>query len=390
MSYPKGIQRFGNVRKVGTVRWLMRLGLLLAAMVLTAGCGTGSGEEPESLEPGHISPGTNPGTTPEVVTGDPIAFSARQQEDQDVTRAEAPLESKVESFIVYGYKNKGSDFSSIQTVFPGYVVKWKGNANSSTTNTDGWEYLNQQPIGEEEQTIKYWDMSATAYRFFGVAKDEGDYSAKEILDGGLPKEYKISFVVDATTEAGVKAVPYISTLWFSTGTQDYPDRQFSKPVKLFFQKPFARVRFKFTQSYPDAVLMLEDKRFFPNNPVQQKIVDKCQLTITYPLKGDDKVETYERSDEAGIVAFTEDYSDTNQRWYNVYAPQSLGAFTLSVKVNGAVKTVDVPAEYMDWLPGYQYTYVFKITDQGGIEIDLVESAFSKWYDMTGSTTVYNW
>ena len=92
----------------------------------------------------------------------------------------------------------------------------------------------------------------------------------------------------------------------------------------------------------------------------------------------------------GVTAFTEDYSETDQRWYNVYAPQNLGVFTLRVTVNGAIKEIDVPAEYMKWEPGYQYTYVFKITDQGGVEIDLVESAFSTWNEIQGSTLIHNW
>ena len=145
----------------------------------------------------------------------------------------------------------------------------------------------------------------------------------------------------------------------------------------------------FTQSDPNAVLMLEVKSFGPMDNTKT-IVNQCRLTVTYPLKGTDKKESYSWSDVNGYEYFKEDYSDTNKRWYNVYAPQDLGDFKLSVIVNSELKEVVVPAQYMKWLPGYQYTYVFKITDQGGVEIDLVQSGFSKWKEMTGSSTFYNW
>ena len=375
--------------------------LLLSTLTVLAvvSCSGGGDDVGTTPQPGPVGPD-------EPDNNVAILFSASQQQETDVTRAESPLESKVKSFIVYGYKNSGTDYSGVQKVFPGYIVKWaKDTENTTTTNTDGWEYVNQQPDDgvTPEQTIKYWDMSASAYRFFGVAQGEGDYQTEEILDGGQPKEFKISFNLDATSEAGVNAAPYFSKLWYSTGVlPEYNDREFGKPVKLLFLKPFARVRFMFTQSDPKAVLMLENKSFGPKSGAT--IVDKCRLTVIYPLKGTAKEESYEMTGPdpeevtdpptvtvpQGVTAFTEDYSETDQRWYNVYAPQNLGVFTLTVTVNGSIKEVNVPAEYMNWEPGYQYTYVFKITDMGGVEIDLVESAFSAWYEIQGNTEIHNW
>lgn len=370
--------------------------LLSALTVLAVVSCSGGGDEPGT-------PGTTPGNPDNNA---PILFSASHEANTDVTRSESPLELKVKSFIVYGYKNSGADYSGVQKVFPGYIVKWYNHTeNTTTTNTDGWEYVNQQPDDgvTPEQTIKYWDMSATAYRFFGVAKGEGEYQTEETSDGG---QFKLSFNLDATSEAGVNAAPYFSKLWFSTNNYEvYPDREFGKPVRLLFLKPFARVRFMFTQSNPKAVLLLENKSFGPK--ITNTIIDKCKLTVTYPLKGaqPNDIESYEITgpdpeevtdpptvtEPQGVTAFTEDYSETVQRWYNVYAPQNnLGVFTLRVTVNGAIKEVDVPAEYMKWEPGYQYTYVFKITDMGGVEIDLVESAFSTWNEIQGSTLIHNW
>jgi hypothetical protein len=67
-----------------------------------------------------------------------------------------------------------------------------------------------------------------------------------------------------------------------------------------------------------------------------------------------------------------------------------GSYTLSVKINTADKTAVVPAEYMRWLPGYSYTYIFKITDEGGVEIGGVEFAVTPWTELEANRMVYNW
>ena len=45
---------------------------------------------------------------------------------------------------------------------------------------------------------------------------------------------------------------------------------------------------------------------------------------------------------------------------------------------------------MNWLPGYQYTYIFKVHVDGSVDIDSVQSAFKEWTDHTADHTVYNW
>ena len=45
---------------------------------------------------------------------------------------------------------------------------------------------------------------------------------------------------------------------------------------------------------------------------------------------------------------------------------------------------------MQWLPGYQYTYVFKIDAAGGVEIGWVDYAVTPWTDIVADHTVYNW
>ena len=74
-------------------------------------------------------------------------------------------------FKVYGVKKGSND--KLVSVFPNYYV-WDVEGKKTTSNTNGWEYVgtkNASGLGtgqitlDKDQTIKYWDYSATEYRF---------------------------------------------------------------------------------------------------------------------------------------------------------------------------------------------------------------------------------
>lgn len=373
-------------------------------------------------------PTPQPSPGPTVETGTPITFYGQETEAQDVsqgvkgtraeTRAGTPLsESGVTTFKVWGYKNIGS-YSDKQEVFPGYTVKWQANsAATTTTNTNGWEYI---LTSNPDQTIKYWDWSAIAYRFFGATNWGGtppatpaEYAANKAYgaDGTPGATYGISMLADCSGDkdediaTNMEATPYFSRLWFSTGVlTDYPDNQFGKPVRLEFLKPYARVRFMFTYSYQSEGIKLKKKEFKPTT-VGDKIVRKGTFTVSYPLTGTGTSETYSMTPATGegsgaLEAFTQEYipdgGPEREKWYFVAPNNTQGSYTLSVWLNNdpldaaATKTAVVPAEYMQWLPGYSYTYIFKILEEGGVKIELVQSAVTPWTDMNTTHTVYNW
>lgn len=344
--------------------------------------------------------GEETGEVSQPETGTAIVFAAEQQKEQAVTRAGTPLKNYVQQFKVYGFKNMSGDdtngYSDLQQVFPGYTVKWQDNsAATSTTNSSGWEYLNQQALGQTEQTIKYWDWSAAAYRFFAVTdlKVSGEF----VGDDGA---YEVTYRVDAEEDD----VPYYSHLWFSTGQlPTYSDKQFGRPVQLVFIKPLSIVRFMFTFENPDDKLYTEltEKDFRPT--LGGTIKRSGKVHVTYPLTGTaaDAKETF-RSDaeSSGLVAFTQDYYESDDAYINVTEKPSTtyavlpvtdqGNYTLSLYVNGEPQECEVPAIYMNWLPGYTYTYIFKIHVNKGVSIDIVQSAFTEWVDNTADHTVFNW
>lgn len=393
---------------------LMRLAVVLMlsawTMLAVVSCGSGSGDDPGTPgTPGSV-PGPGTPTPEQPESNDPIVFSAGQQENQDVTRAAlgsqgatraaVGLEEKAQSFKVWGYKNMSvseSSYGSLQTVIPGYRVNWRENsAHSSTANTHDWEYLDQQQGQEAQQTIKYWDWSAKAYRFFGVTGE-----------GGVTVENsQATFTIDdadASSAEKINAMPYYSKLWLSTGNQvTYPDKQFGRPVQLEFVKPYARVRFIFNYITPREGVILDDPKFRPTDEYK-RIIRKGAITVSYPLTGTETLETFtmasNNSDPENLDAFTEDYdpdktskvySLTVNGWYTVLPNLTQGSYTLSVSVNGNDKSATVPEQYMHWLPGYSYTYIFKVNADGGVEIGGVEYAVTPWVSMEGDRTVYNW
>ena len=332
-----------------------------------------------------------------VEQGTPIAFSSNTQEEKSVTRA--PLKDKVQVFKVYGFKNNGpvgSPYSAYQEVFPGYLVKWVANtAGTSTTNTNDWEYVNQQDVGQDEQTIKYWDWSAKAYRFFAVTAGAGNPTSS---DGVAGHKESFTMTADASDETAIKNTPYFSKLWFSTGSEAlYPTRLFGKPVQLEFMKPFARVRFMFTYSYEPEGNKIKTKSFKPTDG--SEIALKGSFTVSYPLTGNEREESYSVMPKANpaagetLDAFTEEYIvDGTEKWYTVLPNNTQDSYTMTIRMtnDSQDKTAVVPAEYMQWLPGYSYTYIFKITELGGVEIELVQSAYTGWTENEMDRSVYNW
>ena len=359
---------------------------------------------------------------PEQGQQKPICFSGNLQDGEVVSRADRGLEEVLDSkaFKVWSYKNtavSGANYTGSQAVMPGYTVMWgNGTANTTTSNTNDWEY-----VGIDNQYIKYWDYSASAYRFMAYA--QGNASDVPAVDPSevtvdTSDDTKISFTaaVDATTDAKADAAPYFSELWFSNDKE----ATYGKPVTLSFLKPFARVRFMFT--FVDGLDFgreaLHKIRFYPipdSDAGSPKIPAVGNVTITYPLTGTGTKETWSVEPTGGIDAFTIDWNptpdpseipedvpadgepttwpNTAEKWYNVLPTEKQGSYILEVAVSSPdIKTATVPASYMTWKAGHEYTYVFKINERGGVTIDVIQVAVKGWVQVMPPVDhpVFNW
>ena len=115
--------------------------------------------------------GDTPGSTPSSANS-AIKFDGNAGK---ITRATSNTGSAAEmldyQFKIYGVK-KESD-GNLKSVFVNYSV-WDAAANTTTSNTKGWEYVGTKEGAtygtsnislDKDQTIKFWDYSASEYRF---------------------------------------------------------------------------------------------------------------------------------------------------------------------------------------------------------------------------------
>lgn len=354
---------------------------------------------------------------PEQTQQMPISFAGSMPKDAAVSRADIGLEDVLDNktFKAWGYKNtgvSGDNYTAYQVVMHAYNVDYE-TSSGSDSNTHDWEYVHE----DAGQFIKYWDFSASAYRFFAYAKGNATAvpatePAAVTVDESSDTQVSFTSTVDCSSEATMAAAPYFSELWFSNDkVNDY-----GKVVTLKFVKPYARVRFmfKFAGNLNFGREELSNIKFYPSGLLGTPSIPTAgSVTVSYPLTGTGTKETwssdatnsmsaflidwYETPDAAdvpaGVPADAEPttWPNTPENWYYVL-PATQGTYTLEVAVvTDEIQTATVPAEYMNWKPGFEYTYVFKITEAGGIVIDVIQVYVNEWNPRESDDHwVYNW
>lgn len=377
------------------------LTILLAALTLTA-CSSDPVVEPQQ-------PGEN--LVPIVLGGGQEAqmeastrVGERNLEDvlKELNASETP------SFRVWAFKTMAYDevtkvYSAPQTVMDRYIVQWTENtAGTTLSNVADWEYvgIENSHLGTGAlQDIKYWDMSATSYRFFGFApcnRLEPGTGANYTYPANHGDNYRwldISFPADAEHP---ELAPYISNLWFANSASE-GKYKYRDCVKMEFMKPVCKVRIKLLDMYGQPIENPQesgftDLEFKPDGGA--KIVQKGNLKVSYAITGPATIAHYTPSvtiegDPTGTVAIDEK-DDTYSQWYNVLPHVEQGAYQLVGHIGGKQKIAVVPAQYMSWQPNMSYTYVFKMTDQEFQFIDIVQVAVTEWRTEEDSHEVYNW
>lgn len=326
-----------------------------------------------------------------------IAFSSNNSKWQDAQTTRGAgngLETLFTSFRVWGYKTTSdvSALSSSQIVMDGYKVVFTQGSAGTASNTADWEYVGiENPMLSTPQTIKYWDHSATSYRFFAYSPFRSDVTvtAPSTADPNV----SLSFPFEYSDAAKATSSPYASRLWLSTPSSDGTSASspaYGSCVTLTFAPIIAKVRFRFT--YPNGTksvtmrnIQFSDSRFLDD---ASKADTPLRGTIhaTYPLTGISSslqsVITMKptAADATGQLLLTIPYEEPSdkvhilkdptlyQKWYYVpplaNIPYEQGAYTITANISGKKVTATVPAQYMQWKAGCQYTYIFKLSDVG--------------------------
>ena len=359
--------------------------LLLLAVTL-ASCSSSQQDDP--ITP---NPKPNPDPQPELMG---ISFGGNNDTWQDAptTRAgKTGLETLFPSFRVWGYKTTDADLTASQLVMDGYNVRYsKGTSGATNSNTADWEYVGI-PNSSLIQTIKYWDYAATSYRFFAYTPEDANVTVgtQDAGTANAATTFRTPFTY--SNNATAKDIPYMSELWYSTN--DATLNPYGKCVTLAFCPIIAKVRFKFT--YPDGTtainirnLTFQDSRFI-DNPSTADTPLSGNITVAYPQAGTLSSKTpnfvWTSADPTaentkGSLVFTIPYEEEGDaihilddpsqygKWYYVpplgNSSYAQGPYTVNAFIDGKNSSATVPAAYMQWKAGFQYTYIFKITEAG--------------------------
>lgn len=327
-------------------------------------------------------------------------------QDAPTSRAgETGLETIEKSFRVWGYKNTGGNhtdgFTEPQKVMDGYIVNWNQPA---TGGTGSWDYTG---IRNEElqttQTVKYWDYSATCYRYFAFSPEDANVTTKLLQEGGnssnqtgttyeegssnqTDKASKVSFQIpfEYKEEATSSSTPYISDLWLSDNQNFGDDKKYGACVKLTFAPIVTKVRIIF--KYPENItnISIKDISF---KQTAGDVPTAGNICITYPITGTGTQHVYSwKTTQTGIINLSVPYEEeadkihqTKERgkWYFVPPIGEQGTYTMTATINGKTSTAIIPEQYMQWKAGYQYTYIFKITEAGTV-ISFTKLQVEKW------------
>ena len=353
-------------------------------------------------------------TTPVEKTGTPIEFGGLKAA---VTRADATGATAAgllgNNFVVEGIKVKGS---SQAVVFDHYNVNYvDGSANSTLSNTNGWEYVGQTKHAHSSaaaQTIKYWDFSQDKYNFVAYSLGTATNLTVSAIDPNnlTTAAYTIAGAADDLAGA------YIADMVTAVNPTD-----FEKVVTIKFRSLSAKIRIALYETVPG--YSVKDVKFYTD--VKTTATDgnaylyttgtgnafnnDGTYTVYYPTTDNTDTDynrahlsfvanatngTVTKKSYGPLVNFvdkelgeaTGNYLGRNaseatyagiatNNYYTVVTPNESGTeltlkvdYTLvstdgsaeEIKVYGA--TAKVPAVYSQWTSGYAYTYIFKISN----------------------------
>lgn len=330
------------------------------------------------------------------------------------------------SYVVYGYKTVNSVST---TVFDHYTIKWTNQAGKTESNTCGWEYVGQKAnslssLIDKDQTIKYWDYSASQYDFvafsFGKATQgdgEGKVTASKInntpsytLTGNV-KELAKCFIADRITAKSTVATKKNNLLVAYKDNVQFNFRSLSTKVTMGIYETVPGYSVKDVVFYSDETTALSGENNKPTLYAANATIPsgKGTISVTFPTTNENntdynkahvefaadtesdksssiqfgKLSTVDKEKEEkgttgfigrDITTFSTPKEGANKK-YEVVIPAKVGDLTLKVdytlesidgsgeeiKVTGA--TAVVPEKYTNWEPNYAYTYIFKISDK---------------------------
>lgn len=377
-----------------------------------------------------------------------------------MTRAEGAeaAEKLNNNFVVYGFKTL-SDNSTTQKVFDNYQANYVENtAYTTESNSNNWEYVAKTgtyknvPNGVTtnvgvvafaanttdnangiDQTIKYWDFSATRYDFFAYSLGKG------VTTGEAPStttSYAKSTAMSNTSYTLTGSTAELQECYISEKIHRAPT-QANTTVQFRFLSFNSKVRIGIYETVPG--YSIKDVTFYTSNgdanPGATATLYDADGTASIPNGGTYTVTFDDDGKPVLTFATTSDYTNeasqgfgtltdlvkeeykedggnsevknylkktanspsyagnATKDYYTKVLPNPAGT-ELTLKVNytlvsrdGSGETIKavggtakVPANFAKWQPGYAYTYLFKISDNPNSTIGGVAGLYPITFD----------
>ena len=375
--------------------------------------------------------GENPGNLQNATTA--INFGGEAGKITRGTKNEGtPAEMLAGQFKVYGVKITNGTIS--HNVFPDYYVWDVADKNTTskntTSNTSGWEYVGANGASNlgtgkitltKDQTIKYWDYSATEYRFVAGSPIEAfDYkTSTDKTTGTHITEVKVTGLAGHIEANNTTTALKTDPVYIADPLKVVKDN-YQKPVEFSFKRHQSMVRVGLYETIPG--YSITDIKFYAydTDGTNLKASDDNNVILTsatpgYFVGGSNLTGTVTYTGWDTTPSYTFKYDDTNltksKNWYaGKFTPNpklattssetdvatlygtdkdmsETGYFTVlptptatdaspilikcdytltdfntveTIKVTGA--TAAIPAAFSKWEANTRYTYLFKISD----------------------------
>lgn len=275
--------------------------------------------------------GDTPGSTP-TSANSAINFGGDAGKITRATSNEGNTQQMLDGqFLVYGVKKTNDEI--FHNVFVNYSV-WDVEANNTTSNTNGWEYVgaeNATNLGTGQislkgaQTIKYWDYSASVYHFVAGSPIKA-FSYKTPMDPTTGTDIESATVtglaghIEANnTETALETNPVYIAAPLKVEKKDY-----QKPVTFTFQRQQSMVRVGIYETIPG--YFINDIKFYAYDTDGKFIVSKgnniilTSATADYFVGGSNVSGTVTYNWETPTPSYTFNYTDNenlkkSKNWY---------------------------------------------------------------------------
>lgn len=327
-------------------------------------------------------------------------------------------------FKIYGVKKTSDD--KFKNVFVDYSV-WDATANTTTSNTKGWEYVGAKnstnlgtgniSLGDEAQTIKYWDYSASEYRFVAGSPisafqfnknqdiaDKGTYITSATISG-------LAGHIEANKEGTALNTDPVYVATPKVVKKD----KYQEPVQFEFNRQQAMVRVGIYETIPGyAITAIKFYAYDDNGDL--KVTDKNNIILTsgtadYFVGGSNVKGTINYDWTGTTPSYTYAYTEgitKSKNWYAGYFEPHNALATTSAetvaKLYGTDKDMSSANGYFTVLPTPSATkaapiiikcdYTLTADDKSGETIEVtgataaIPEAFSKWEVNTRYTYLF--